>query len=336
MKRVADSWSQLHAHVHQRLRRSGLLPPQAKILIAVSGGQDSLCLLKLLLDLQRQWPWQIAVVHCDHRWRDDSTANADFVEQLCDRWQVTCHRLTATTPPTTEAAARQWRYREFATLAIAQGYSHVVTGHTATDRAETLIYNLMRGSGMDGLAALVWQRSLSPDALHIQLVRPLLDVTRADTARFCATFELPVWEDRTNQDRTYARNRIRLDLLPYLQANFNPAVETTLAQTAEILTAEVEVLQQMAADLVRAIADTSQPPHHWQISQAQLQAVPLAIQRRVMRQILQTLVPSQVTFEQVEKLVGLIHAPNRSRSDPFPGGAIATVLDRTIVIHVAE
>lgn len=324
------NWSPLHAQVHQKLRQTGWIPPAATLVVAVSGGQDSLCLLKLLIDLQSKWRWQLAVLHCDHRWREDSAANAEFVRALCDRWQISCQVVRAESAPRTEAEARQWRYQTLEAAAIAHHAAHVITGHTATDRAETLLYNLMRGSGADGLQALVWQRPLSPAAAHIHLVRPLLGTSRDETGAFCQAFQLPVWEDSTNCDRTYARNRIRLDLIPYLSQAFNPNLEKTLAQTAEIFSAEVDYLEQTARQLYQAVVHQQGP--ELQIQRRLLGQAHLAIQRRVLRQGLGLIVSGEVTFAQVEKLTALMYAPNRSQSDPFPGGAIARVEGDLIVV----
>ncbi|MBD2094852.1 tRNA lysidine(34) synthetase TilS [Trichocoleus sp. FACHB-591] len=313
-----STWTPLHAKVHQTLRSRQLLPRQRRLLIAVSGGQDSLCLAKLLLDLQPKWNWQVAIAHCDHRWRTDSEANATHVQQLAQSWQVEFYQRTATQALPSEAAARTWRYQALTELAQAHDYHYLVTGHTASDRAETLLYNLMRGSGADGLQALTWQRALSPE---IMLVRPLLNLTRPETAQFCQVFNLPVWEDSTNQDLKYARNRIRQELLPYLQQHFNPQVEKALAQATELLQADVEYLEQAATELHQQAQHPAQPG----LNRLVLQPAPLALQRRVVRQFLQTALTSEINFEQIEKLASLISAPNRSQTDPFPGGAIAVV-----------
>ncbi len=294
--------------------------------MAVSGGQDSLCLIKLLLDLQPKWGWHLGIAHCDHRWRSDSEANANYVEQLANNWKTSFHLYIATQKLNSEAAARQWRYQALSAIAQENNYNCIVTGHTASDRAETLLYNLIRGSGADGLQALTWQRPLGSELV---LVRPLLEVTRAQTGQFCRDLQLVVWEDSTNLDLKYARNRIRQELLPYLQTHFNPQVEQALAQTAELLQAEVEYLE-LAAHQLRQQA---MPPPGWSagyppqlgLNRRVLQTAPLAWQRRVMRQLLQQALKSAPSFEQVEKLTALITAPNRSRSDPFPGGAIAEV-----------
>ncbi|MBD2163056.1 tRNA lysidine(34) synthetase TilS [Calothrix membranacea FACHB-236] len=316
-------WTPLHAKIHRTIRMRHLFERNQRLLVAVSGGQDSLCLIKLLLDLQPKWGWHLGIAHCDHRWREDSQANAIHVEQLAKSWDILFYLETAKEALTSEAAARDWRYQALSAIAQEHNYHYIVTGHTASDRAETLLYNLMRGTGADGLQALTWQRQL---ALNITLVRPLLEITRTQTKQFCDDFHLPVWEDSTNQDLKYTRNRIRNELLPYLQAHFNPKVESALAQTAELLQAEVEYLE-TAAQKWKAEALTAENPDNFplRLNRRILQKAPVALQRRVMRQVLQQILPDAPSFEHIEKLTALITAPNRSQTDPFPGGAIAQV-----------
>lgn len=249
-------WTPLQARVHQTLQQRRLLVRQQRVLIAVSGGQDSLCLTQLLLDLQPRWGWQLAIAHCDHRWQADA-GMPEHVQQLAQRWSLPFYLKSAPEVNTSEAAARQWRYQALVEIAKAQDYPNVVTGHTLSDRVETVLYNLIRGSGADGLQALGWQRPLAPG---IQLVRPLLDVTRAQTLQFCQEQHLPIWEDTYNQDLKYARVRIRQELVPYLQTHFNPQVETAIAQTAELLRAEVEYLESAAQALREQATVGSAPP----------------------------------------------------------------------------
>ena len=327
-------WSPLHAQLHQTLRShrvpresslhpmpTGLLPQQARLLVAVSGGQDSQCLLRLLVDLQTQWQWQLHTIHGNHRWREDADANAHFVAQWAAELGLSHTEKVTTQPLASEAAARTWRYQMLAETAIALDCTHVVTGHTASDRAETLLFNLVRGSGLDGLQALTWWRSLTPETPHIALVRPLLEITREQTGKFCQDFHLPIWEDETNRDRTFRRNRLRLDVLPTLRTHFNPQVDATLAQTAEILSAEVTYLQ-AAANRVYAQCVVGE-----QVQRRSLRTEPLALQRRVIRQWLGDRVAISPQFAHVEKVMALLTAPNRSQTDPFPGGAIAIVDD---------
>ncbi|MEG4608876.1 tRNA lysidine(34) synthetase TilS, partial [Microcoleus sp. F6_B6] len=163
----SSNWTHLHAQLHRTLLHRKILPSNQRLLVAVSGGQDSLCLIKLLLDLQPKWGWNLAIVHCDHRWRSDSEASANHVEQLAKNWGISYYLETASDIPKTEAAARQWRYQALTEIAIAHNYPYIVTGHTASDRAETLLYNLIRGSGADGLSALTWTRPLADFRLPI-------------------------------------------------------------------------------------------------------------------------------------------------------------------------
>jgi tRNA(Ile)-lysidine synthase len=320
-------WTDRHAALHRQLRAKALLPKDNAILIAVSGGQDSLALTQLLRDLQPKWGWTLAIGHCDHQWRTDSRANADHVEALAESWGLPCHRVTAETRTTSEAAARHWRYRQLQAIAEAEQYPTIVTGHTASDRAETLLYNLTRGSGTDGLAALTWSRPLlSPLSPTLRLVRPLLNLSRSDTAEICQTNQLPIWVDETNHDRHYARNRIRHNILPEL-SQINPQAERHLAQTAELLQADIAYLDTQAQALYESAigpanpnpADPS-PADPSQLNRSALRNQPLALQRRVIRQFLHQAQIGQASYEQIDAIVTLITAPNRSRTAPLAGG----------------
>jgi tRNA(Ile)-lysidine synthase len=320
------NWSLFHARLHQTLRQRQLLPPHQRILVAVSGGQDSVCLLKLLVDLQSKWDWTLEIAHCDHCWSTDAGI-ADRVREIAQNSHLPFHLITATIPiAESEAAAREWRYQSLIEIANKQQFSWLVTGHTQSDRAETLLYNLIRGSGTDGLQSLTWRRSLTPE---IQLIRPLLNFSRAETLQVCQQFQLPVWEDTVNQNLKYARNRIRQQLIPYLQTQFNPQVENNLAQTVEILQAEVKYLE----DVTQQILAEASSADRTALDRIQLQKIPLALQRRVIRQFLTQNLNKSPDFAAIEAVVNLINAPNRSRTSSLSGGAIAEVENTQIVIR---
>jgi tRNA(Ile)-lysidine synthase len=316
-----------HARLQETLRQRKLLPSHRSILVAVSGGQDSLCLIKLLLDLQPKWSWQIAIAHCDHRWSTDEGI-AERVRDVARMFDLPFHLITATSAiPETEAAAREWRYQSLVDLATNTNISYIVTGHTKSDRAETLLYNLIRGSGTDGLRALSWQRYLTSE---IQLIRPLLNFSRAETLEFCQQFDLPIWADAVNSNLKYARNRIRNELIPYLQTHFNPQIENSLAQNLEILQAEVEYLENAAQQLLEAAIVEDKIALNRQI----LKDRPLALQRRVVKKFLAQNLPKSPTFAEIEAVRRLINAPNRSRTSSLPGKKILEVMDIYIVLVV--
>jgi tRNA(Ile)-lysidine synthase len=322
------TWTTLHAKVHRTLRQRQLLEKGQSIVLGFSGGQDSMCLLQVLRDLQPKWGWRLAVAHCNHRWPKDSAENADYVVHLAQQWNLECHRFAAPKILKGEAEGRTWRYQVLTELAHSQGFSAVLTAHTASDRAETLLYNLFRGSGMDGLQALAWQRPLDQ---QVKLVRPILDVTRQQVLAFCQQMQLPVWQDGMNEDLAYRRNRIRLTLLPLLRQHFNPQIDATLAQTAEILQAETEYLDRQAKDLLELalIHENSLESISNSIltalDQSILQQSPIALQRRALRHWLANFLHIQPNFDQVEKTTALIHGNNGDRTDPFIAGVIAEV-----------
>jgi tRNA(Ile)-lysidine synthase len=318
-------WTSLHSQLHQTLIARQLLPVGAKVLLAVSGGQDSLCLGKLLRDLQWRWQWQLFIGHCDHGWTQD-IGIADWVEKIAVTWQLPFHCETTANLPETEAAAREWRYHTLIKIAQTTGSNYIVTAHTQTDRAETLLYNLIRGAGADGLSALTWQRKLTPE---ITLVRPLLEINRSATGEFCRDYQLPVWEDVYNLDRKYARVRLRTEIIPQLAAEFNPQIESHLARTGELLRADVECLELLATDLYRQAIG----PVSTKLDRLLLQSTPLALQRRVIRQFLTQALGKMPTFSQIEDTIGLIDAANRTRTSTFSHKLAAEVSGKWIVVR---
>ncbi len=318
-------WTPLHSQLHQSLIDRQLLPIGANVLLAVSGGQDSLCLGQLLRDLQSRWQWQLAVAHCDHGWAQD-IGIADRVAQVASQWMLPFYCETTANLPETEAAAREWRYQALIRIAQTTGSTYLVTAHTQTDRAETLLYNLVRGAGADGLCAMSWQRQLTPE---ISLVRPLLAVNRSQTGEFCQEYQLPVWVDTYNQDRKYARNRLRLEIMPQLAADFNPQVENHLARTAELLRADVEYLESLARDWYQQAVDEPRV----RLDRIILQSLPLSLQRRVIRQFLIQALDQMPTFSQIEDTILLITAPNRTRTSTFSHGLAAEVSGKWIVVR---
>ncbi|MFN7715555.1 MAG: tRNA lysidine(34) synthetase TilS [Pseudanabaenaceae cyanobacterium] len=321
--------------VNQALRQyPTLLPPQTGLLLAISGGQDSLCLLEVLRTLQPKWGWRLLVAHCNHRWRDDADLNADHVVQLCQRWQIPSLILTQPDDiPKTEAGARQWRYSALTALAQNETSNRIVTGHTLTDRAETLLFNLCRGSGAAGLSALGWQRDLTPD---IKLVRPLLHVHRDETLAVCQQRNLPIWEDSTNHDVHYRRNRLRHEVMPYLTTHFNPQLENALSNLAEILTAESDYLETQAQafwtypDQVRIATSENNPA----LDRHALNHYPLALQRRIIRHFLQHNLGTMPTFEQIQQVHGLINAPHGSRTAPIHQNISVAVSQNWLILQI--
>lgn len=231
-------------------------PPDAwqdlTVLAAVSGGADSVGLVGALAALKTAGTGRLAVAHFNHRLRPAAADEARFVASLAARLELACElgegsvaEAAASQGDGLEAAARSQRYAFLQATAERIGARYVVTAHTADDQAETILHRILRGTGVAGMAGM---RRARPLGAAVALIRPLLDIRRAEIRDYLAELGQPFHEDVTNGNPAFTRNRIRHDLLPRL-AEYNPDVIGALLRLAEtareaqrIVDAEVEEL----------------------------------------------------------------------------------------------
>lgn len=219
------------------------------VVVAVSGGADSVSLLLALDELRRGKKLNLRFVaaHFNHNLRgDQSDADEHFVKTLAEKYNfelATGSGATATEKGNVEQNARDARYRFLLETAETLGASFVLTAHTLNDQAETLLFNLIRGSGLDGLGGMSAKRDLRLEEIsRSRLIRPLLNwAKREDTENFCLLNEVEFRYDQMNEDLKFNRVRIRKILLPLLK-DFNPKIIETLARTANLLRADAEQL----------------------------------------------------------------------------------------------
>ncbi|WP_392345926.1 tRNA lysidine(34) synthetase TilS [Parasynechococcus sp.] len=248
-------WTSWHDRLHRRLlMQPQLLPQGSSLLLAVSGGQDSMALLALLQDLAPLHDWSLSLWHGDHRWHDGSSRIAAELSTWCQQRQLPL-QVDQAAPGRlpSEAKARQWRYEQLAQRGREAG-ADVVTGHTASDRAETMLLQLARGSDLAGLAVLPSVRPLSREGP--QLRRPLLHLQRDETLQICRDLALSIWEDPSNQSPGFARNRIRHEVLPVLE-ELHPSSTQRMSDLAERVSQVRDVrteLSQMALDVLQSAA----------------------------------------------------------------------------------
>ena len=242
--------------------------PGERVVVAVSGGPDSLALLSILREILPVVPLHLTVAHFDHGWRVDSVEDRDFVASMAAEWGFEFHsgRAPADTPHT-ENAARTTRYSFLRGIAAATSSTAIATGHTQDDQIETLLLHLLRGSGSRGLSAM---RRRDAD-----LARPLLDVSRAEIEAYLARLRLTPRRDASNDDARFTRNRLRQQLIPAIDA-FDPAARELLARTADILGEEDRYLEEQVRRLPPSIAT----------DRAAFGALPPALQRRVIRALI--------------------------------------------------
>ncbi len=204
-----------------------------RLLVAVSGGPDSVALLYLLLELRDRLAVQPVVAHVHHQLRAAADEDLQFCRELAQQHDLPfvfrkkdVRELAKTGNMSIETAARQARYTALETMADEQECHDIALGHTANDQAETVLFNVMRGSGLRGLAGMPYRLG--------RRIRPLLDVQRQALLQFLKSRRIPYRTDESNFDTDILRNRIRLQILPYLKEHLNPGVEGVLYQTALI------------------------------------------------------------------------------------------------------
>jgi tRNA(Ile)-lysidine synthase len=299
-------WSPDHLRLHRHLRHHPeLLPAGAPLLLALSGGQDSMALLGLLRDLQRLHHWPLHLWHGDHRWRPESGRVASELAGWCRDQGLDLHVSSWLRPldATSEATARHWRYGQLAEQARCLGVCHVVTAHTASDRAETMLLHLARGSHRRGLASLRSLRSLTSDPGDpIVLARPLLPFSRTDTARLCEQLKLPVWHDPSNTNRRYSRNRIRAEVLPVLE-ELHPGAAHRISAQAERLVEEVDSRNELVALALQTLKTCSSQSTRPALHRPALGSLASANQRQLLHHWLEQGTGLVLPARQLEELL---------------------------------
>lgn len=226
--------------IEQHLSRDWLPQWRAgRLLLAVSGGADSVALLRAVHTVMQGQGGELFVAHVNHRLRGaESDADEAFVAELCRRLgvplevcRVDVERAAQQQGDGIEAAARGERYRFFRSLAHRLGADWVLTAHTADDQAETILHRIVRGTGLAGLAGIPRCRPLTP---NVQLVRPLLEVTRGALVDYLHALGQPYREDSSNLDLRFTRNRLRHELLTHLAEHYNSGIADALVRLGRL------------------------------------------------------------------------------------------------------
>jgi len=283
----------VHQLAHSTLayiRKHALIRPGDRVGVAVSGGADSVGLLRILLELKPELGIVLFVVHFNHNLRGaESAGDEQFVGQLagdhrlgciCEDLDVKTH--AAERKLSLEAAARELRYELFERLLTSGDLTKIATAHTLDDQAETVLLKLARGAGTRGLAGIYPKISIQHSALSSQekcIVRPLLATRRTDIEKYLREVNQSWREDSSNRDLRHTRNRVRHGILPRLEAHVNPAVREALADAAEIARAEEEY---WANELERLLPQVWNEKH-CSLDCRGLLRQPLAVQRRLVR-----------------------------------------------------
>lgn len=307
-------------------RENGLLSPGQTVVCAVSGGADSVAMLHLLLSLRPRLGLTVHAAHFNHCLRgEESDRDEAFVRTLCGSWDVP---LTVSsgdvaaraqeTGESLEEAARSLRYAFFASLG-----QTVATAHTADDNLETVLLNLLRGTGLTGLSGIPPKRAF--------LIRPLLCLTRADILSYLDEHRLPHVEDSSNAADACVRNRLRHGVIPLLKAE-NPQLPETVLRETGLLRQDDAFLTAQAGLALRSAADSR---GGWQ--RAPLCALPDAVRTRAVRAMLQSISVSKLSRAHITAVDRLLFSGSPSARVSLPDGWEAQRdYDRLVLVRAAR
>ncbi len=282
------------------------------VMVAVSGGPDSVALFHILCSALPRV--RFVAVYVDHGLRPDETgAEIELVQALARQLQAGFERISVDVraaarqeKTSIEEAARTLRYRELETMRRQYQGTAIAVAHTADDQAEEILIRLIRGSGRKGLSGMQFKNGW--------IIRPLLHESKETLLHYLQAQQIPFSIDSSNLERTYLRNRVRLDLLPYLQEHFNKSIRQTLLQTAQILEDEEALLTEMAdkawQEVARVIAieplTPQSPPYTIQINTKEFCRFHPALQRRILEKCCWQM-KARPQFRQIKQLLDLVH-----------------------------
>ena len=318
--------TELADQVEHNISTLGLFRPGQRILVAVSGGVDSMVLLHVLRQLAPKHRWQLTVAHLNHQLRGrSSAADERLVRRTAQKLKLPTvveradvRQLALAQKLSLEMAARKLRHDFLARAARRRRIPSIALAHHANDQIELFFLRLLRGSGGEGLAGMKW-RNPSPSDPAIELVRPMLDQPKAELIEYAAEHGIPYREDASNAMLDFQRNRIRHELLPLLRRKYQPALDRTIPRVMEIVGAEAELAAEAAREWLGeggSLKSKVQPPTRAEVraslsrlaprdggvrSGPTFEELPVAVQRRCVQ--LQLLAQGILAdFELVEQL----------------------------------
>ncbi len=327
------SWSKWHLRLHKKLKQNkSLLPSNSTLLLAISGGQDSMALLKLIIDLKRLYKWQVEIWHGDHQWHNKSDKIKEELKLWCLNKKISFHSDKANKKEVAnEEKARNWRYQNLIKkaklLSSKNTYfpcTRILTGHTATDRAETIIMNLARGADLIGLSTLKEQRPLKN---NLELARPLLIFNRNETLEICKEFNLPTWIDPSNENINLTRNKIRKEILPILNSIYKGA-DSRIASVAKRLESYNEDQQCLAQIAI----EFCQGEHNNSLSRNKLIDLTNSTRKIILTNWLKMLGVKRVTALQIENINTKISEKNSHVTIHLHGDILIGLDKETIYI----
>ncbi len=321
----------------ENIKKNNLFPQNSKLVVAVSGGPDSVCLLYLLNKLRKEYPLSLLVAHVNYGLRGkEADQDALFVAHLAKRFGLPFFLLKANSQTNhglegkkekenLEAHLRQIRYRFFEKVRREERAHFVAVAHNLNDQAETIIMNFLRGSSFQGLSGMKEKSG--------KIIRPLLLFSREEILQYLKEEKAEFRLDQTNFDQSFTRNRIRYSLIPYLKENFNPQIFATMQNNAFICQDDADFLKKLAKIAFDQVVGKNNVPHYLDLSLSFFIRLPSSIQNHLLFYILkEKLSLPKVSSQQILTLKEFIKEGKTGNAfDIFPGLQIKKSYDKIII-----
>lgn len=286
--------------IEQEMTLHQLLKPEDSVVVAVSGGPDSVALLHILFLLSYKWRLKLVVAHVNHQFRGaESEGEAEQVRALAEQMGLPCEvgvidvpayiRETGDNP---QNAAREKRYEFLRQTAHRYGAKKIALAHHADDQAETVLMRILRGSGLSGLSGIRQRRIVK----NVELIRPLIRIYKSEVLMHCELYGLAYCEDSSNAERKYVRNQVRLDLMPQL-LRYNPQLPQALNRLADLAGPEDDYMEGEAKRVFNDLAAAE--AGGFRFSRGSFAGLHVALQRRLIKLILSYLAKDQGLFDYV-------------------------------------
>ena len=241
--------------IRETIAKFNMINNGDSVIVAVSGGPDSMTLLSVLIDLKEEYNLKLYAAHVNHGIRENAQIDENYVKDFCNKNGIECFIKVADVVKMAneekrglEEVGRKVRYSFFEEVMKNTGANKVAIAHNLNDKAETVIMNILRGSGVSGLRGIEPKRGV--------YIRPLIEVQREEIERYCEEKELNPRHDESNDDNSYTRNRIRNIVIPYLKKEFNPNIVEVLNRLAEIVKEEENYMEKQTAQAFEEVLET--------------------------------------------------------------------------------
>lgn len=308
-----------------------------KIIVAISGGPDSVCLLHALYILREEYEIDLYGAHLNHNFRGiEAQVDAQYVSNLCEDLNIVCFIKSLDVPGyarenslSPEEAGRILRYDFFEEVAQKVSANKIAVAHNENDQAETVLMRLLRGTGLQGLTAIHIKRG--------KIIRPLLNVDRNSIEEYCEVNNLSPRIDKTNLESIYYRNKIRLELIPYLEENYNTNISSSLVKTAEILKDDFDFIEEKARQVYDGLV-TNQNENRLELSINGILNLHDALKARVIRLAVEQLLGRQevLEYKHMLKVLELIERGLTGKKLTLPMGLVAKVSYKNICFTTKE